>query len=571
MFFYSAKRVIYKVKLEAMCGIAGLFIHSPRLTTEEKVVAQLGAMKKALHSRGPDGAGTYVHDRVGLVHTRLSIIDLEGGRQPITDSFGVTIVFNGEIYNYIEKRAELVSEYPFTTHSDTEVILALYHKYGLDFIHHLRGMYAVALYDPRYDRFILTRDPFGIKPLYIVETAETLGFASEIKALHASGLAHFSPDVTELRRILTKHFTRGTTTVFPDVKRLSPGEMRVYEKGVLVSSVRRSFLSSDAPAVMTENEAMERLENILSSSVHVHCRSDVGYGIFLSGGVDSVSVLSLLSAQDNGGRPVHSYTARFDVSGGSEESAKAAALAKLYQTQHHDVVFGADDFKQILPKLAAYMDDPVADYAVLPTWKLAETARQFDKVVLSGEGGDELFAGYGRYYSRWWKTLFGRKASPASCEISAQWTSLQRKQAADIADYLPNDLLIKLDTCLMAHGLEGRTPFLDEEVARFAFSLPDHLKQQGRCGKYLLKRWLDQRCALAQPFAKKSGFTVPVGVWIADDHQALSAFLSGQAIVKDLLSQEERLSLPQKLARPETAKDCWQILYLAHWAAARKI
>lgn len=551
-----------------MCGIAGLYIHSPRQTPEESFVAQLEAMKKSLHARGPDGAGTYVHDKVGLVHTRLSIIDLDGGRQPITDQFGVTIVFNGEIYNYIEARAELVSEYPFTTHSDTEVILALYHKYGLEFIHHLRGMYAIALYDPRCDRFILTRDPFGIKPLYVVETAEALGFASEIKALQESCLAQFSPDMSELRQILGKHYTRGLRTVFPDVKRMQPGEMRVYERGALVRSDVRSFLEKESPLAMSESDALEKLQSILSESVHVHCRSDVGYGIFLSGGVDSVSVLSLLSAQDNGGRPVRSYTARFDVAGGSEEAAKAAALSRYYQTEHHDVVFGAQDFKEILPKVAAYMDDPVTDYAVLPTWKLAATARQFDKVVLSGEGGDELFAGYGRYYTRWWKQFFGRK-QVATCEMSPQWSALQRKQAADIADYLPNDLLVKLDTCLMAHGLEGRTPFLDEKVAKFAFALPDALKQRGRCGKYLLKKWLDARCELARPFVKKSGFTVPVGVWMADDAAAISSFLMSNKLVCELLTRDEISLLPQKLSRSETAKDCWQILYLAHWAAAR--
>lgn len=531
--------------------------------------AALVEMQKALGKRGPDGAGSYTSGAVGLIHTRLAIIDPSGGHQPLIDSKGRAIVFNGEIYNYIEIKRALTARYDFKTNSDTETILALYDKYGLDFVNHLRGMYAFALYDAALGRLILARDPFGIKPLYISENAQFLAFASEPKALFHGGFAATDIDMKTLRQVLARNYSQGSHTVYPDVERLPAGAMLVYEAGVRVSCTYREAVSPLRPQEIDEDVALAQLDSILDDTMRVHCRSDVGYGVFLSGGVDSSVIMKVLANQTLGSDRIKAYTAYFDVEGTEggaigDERTYARAVADSCYADYREVPVGVEDFRALLPQIAAYMDDPVADYAILPTWKLASIAAKDQKVILCGEGGDELFAGYGRYRPRWWKD-WRNAFSPSSAVMSPHWTRLQRVQAVDIANYLPNDLLIKLDTCLMAHGLEGRTPFLDSDVAAFAFSLPDSLKLRGKDGKYLLKTWLHQNLPEAQPFRKKQGFTVPVGHWMAEDAAILSATLTNNVFVKNLLTSSELSSLPARLSDPKTAKECWSLLYLALW------
>lgn len=546
-----------------MCGIGGIIYKNgghPNVLDLEK-------MQKALSTRGPDGHGLYTDKSVGLVHTRLSIIDSEGGHQPMLDDKKRVIVFNGEIYNYIEIREQLKEKYQFKTQSDTETILALYDVYGLDFINHLRGMYAIALYDSSMETLIIARDPFGIKPLYICNTPHFTAFASEPKALLASGLAHEYLDIDILRSVVRGNYIKGSVTPYSSIERLGVGEMIVFERGQKISTSTRTSISNDAPRSEDEASALINLEKCLMDSVNVHCRSDVGYGVFLSGGVDSSTVMQILSKLNKGRTDIKSYTAYFDIDGASDERDYARAVANATGAQFHDVPFGQDDFFKLLPHIAAYMDDPVADYAILPTWKLASVAAQEQKVILSGEGGDELFGGYGRYRKRWWKNW--RKSKPKSSLCSPNWSELQCAQAQDIAEYLPNDLLIKLDTCLMAHGLEGRTPFLDKVVSDFAFTLPDRLKLQGSTGKYLLKKWLDKELPIAKPFRKKQGFTVPVGYWMTSDAKNISDVLIHNQFVQDLLNKDDLSLIPKLMATPKSATQCWPILYLTLWLVGK--
>ncbi len=549
-----------------MCGIAGILVkdrHQADVST-----TMLHSMRDSLVTRGPDGAGIYVTKGVGFVHTRLSVIDIEQGAQPLEDSSGCVVIFNGEIYNYLELRERLAAQYEFRTHSDTEVILALYHCYGQDFVQHLRGMYAIALYDPTHERMILTRDPFGIKPLYVSESATEFAFSSEIKALTRSGCASSDIDYGRVRQILTGNFVHGVDTVYPNVGRLAPGEMRIYEQRRCIANNRHSYINSSIYSELTEPSALTNIDRILNDSVMMHSRSDVGFGLFLSGGVDSSVLMHLLARQHKGADPIKTYTAFFDVSGSStNEMQMARHISSACGGAMREVLFGVDDFRTLLPQIAAYMDDPVTDYAVLPTWKLASVAATEQKVVLCGEGADELFAGYGRYKDYWWR----RKRRTPNVEGALQsWSNLQRKQAHDIQGYLPNDLLVKLDTCLMAHGLEGRTPFLDRDVARFAFSLPDRLKIRGRHGKYILKKWLESVLPDAKPFHRKRGFTVPVGEWIAQDGAALSDVLTQNHFLKELLTTDELHDLPSMLRHEKGAKECWRPLYLALWHTGRK-
>src|SRR5690606_13499805 len=250
------------------------------------------------------------------------------------------------------------------------------------------------------------------------------------------------------------------------------------------------------------------------------------YGLFLSGGIDSAAIATLMARL--AGRPVTAFTCGFEAPGAADERARAEKVARALDLDWRETSFGEADFWRILPQVAWALDDPTADYATLPTYKLAEAAKGALTVVLTGEGGDELFGGYGRYRRAlrpaW---LGGRPAEPrpddqavlerwrAAAKAPPGLTGLQRAQWADVATWLPNDLLLKLDRCLMAHGLEGRTPFLDREVAAFAWSLPDRLKVRGRYGKWILRKWLEAVCPAAAPWAKKQGFTVPVDAWIA--------------------------------------------------------
>src|SRR5690606_4715494 len=264
----------------------------------------------------------------------------------------------------------------------------------------------------------------------------------------------------------------------------------------------------------------------MENSVDVHQRSDVPYGLFLSGGIDSAAVATLMARLNP--RPVTAFTCGFDAPGARDERAQAEKVARALGLDWRETRFGEEGFWRTLPQVARALDDPTADYATLPTGKLAEAAKGTLTVVLTGEGGDELFGGYGRYRRAlrpgW---LGGRPAEPRDGrpEVLARWRAeakgpsgisrLQAAQYADIATWLPNDLLLKLDRCLMAHGLEGRTPFLDAEVAAFALALPDRFKVRGRWGKWLLRKWLERACPAAEPWARKQGFTVPVDAWIA--------------------------------------------------------
>ncbi|MBL8641662.1 MAG: asparagine synthase (glutamine-hydrolyzing) [Alphaproteobacteria bacterium] len=551
-----------------MCGIGGVFIKKGGPPHH----GALNKMCMALHSRGPDGDGVYTDQSIGLVHTRLSIIDSEGGHQPMISPKGAVLVFNGEIYNYVEIRNTLKDLYPFQTKSDTETILALYDVYGLDFVNHLRGMYAIGLYDPTKNRLVIARDPFGIKPLYITDIPSHVAFASEPKALIQSGYASDTIDISALRSVVVQNYIPGVRSPYPAIQRLQPGEILVYEHGIKVSSSVRPSISHAPPRIEDEETALLHLEKTLIDCVDVHCRSDVGYGIFLSGGVDSstiTQVLSMIGKQRSPDRAIQSYTAYFDIAGSSDERSYAKAVADSTHAHLHEVPFGKQDFISLLPQIAAYMDDPVADYAILPTWKLAAVAAKEQKVVLCGEGGDELFAGYGRYRHRWWKEW--RKRKKAFSDIkSPHWSRLQREQANDIGEYLPNDLLIKLDTCLMAHGLEGRTPFLDQSMSEFAFTLPDNLKLDGKTGKYLLKKWLDSKLPESKPFRKKQGFTVPVGHWMCEDARNLSDVMIHHPLITELLSRSDLDLIPKLMPTIEGAKQCWPLLYLALWYTGKQ-
>jgi asparagine synthase (glutamine-hydrolysing) len=559
-----------------MCGIAGVMTRDG--TPPDP--ALLDRLLRAIAHRGPDGQGRTVHGGVALLHARLAIIDLDTGEQPLFAPGGGALIGNGEIYNNPELRAAMAGT-PFRTRSDYEPALFLYERDGERFAEALRGMYAIAVHDRRRNRLLLARDPFGIKPLYYVQTAGQFRFASEAQALREPA-ALFEP----LRRaeLLQLKFTTGADTIFPGIHRVLPGETLVVEGARIVARYRRPALPAGRPLTLSRQAALERLDRELLDSVSVHLRSDVPYGLFLSGGIDSSALLALMTRA--AGTHVRVLTCGWEGAGAPDESFEAERLARLMGADCHRVEMRRRDFWQLAPRIAAAIDDPTADAAVLPTWMLGRAAREDGlKVALCGEGADELFAGYARYRRQRapWRLLSrrprsrgvfgatlslagwrdGLAAAEAEAEAMAGRSPLQTMQAADIAEWLPNDLLCKLDRCLMAHGVEGRTPFLDLPLADFVFRLPDGLKASLRYGKVLLREWLARALPQAGAYAGKKGFKPPVGAWMAAEAKRLGPLVAAEPGVAELLPPE-RVQAVFDAART-APQPAWSLLFYALW------
>ena len=569
-----------------MCGIAGLALLPGAPPPDPAVLASLAA---SLAHRGPDGTGSVVIGQAALVHTRLAIIDLAGGNQPFTDG-PAALIANGEIYNAPELRAGMPGT-RFATGSDCEPPLHLFRQDAGGFAAHLRGMFAIAVHDRAGRTLTLARDPFGIKPLYYAAIPQGIAFASEPQALLAAGLCTRGERAGARDELLQMQFCSGAETIFPGICRVLPGETVRIADGRLVERRRVQALPVGGPEQIGDADALAGLDRTLMDSVELHQRSDVPYGLFLSGGIDSAAILAVMARLAE--RPVLAFTAGFDAAGAADERAQAAALARSVGARHEPVVITRAMVWRHLPQIVAAMDDPAADYAIIPSWFLARRARQDVKVVLCGEGGDEIFGGYGRYRSavRPWflggRVMRGRgtfdglgvlRAPPAgwrdglaAAEAQAALpgrSRLQAAQATDVADWLPHDLLLKLDRCLMAHGVEGRTPFLDPAVARAGFCLPDALKLRNGRGKYLLRRWLAGALPAARPFAPKQGFTVPVGAWIAEDGARLGRLVARQPGVAAVARADRVEALFAAAGGKRQAAAAWMLLFYALWHRA---
>ena len=566
-----------------MCGIAGLIL-APGAAPPEPAV--LGRLIDALAHRGPDGTGHTVVGRVALVHNRLAIIDLVTGDQPLFAG-AATLVANGEIYNYRELR-DAMPDTRFATNSDCEPPLLLWLRDGADYAGHLRGMFAIAIHERTARTVTLTRDAFGIKPLYTAQVGDGLAFASEPQALIAAGLVRPNVRPAALDELLQLQFTTGSETIFEGIHRVLPGETLTCADGHVIERRRLSPLPEGGPETISEDAALTRLDRALEASVDLHQRSDVPYGMFLSGGIDSTALLTLMARLNN--QPVLAFTAGFDAPGAADERTHAAAVAGALGARHETILIDERMVWRHLPEIVGCMDDPAMDYAIIPTWFLARRARQDVKVVLSGEGGDELFAGYGRYRKAmrpWWRggrvmhargsfdrvdVLRARPmgwrdgiAAAESASGDGGRSRLAAAQATDCSDWLAHDLLLKLDRCLMAHAVEGRTPFLDAGVAAASFRLPDALKINGRMGKWLLRRWLEKQLPMARPFAPKQGFTVPIGEWIKGSGARLGPLVAAQPGIAEIAAPAKVISLFANIAERRDGFAAWKLLFYALW------
>lgn len=377
-----------------MCGIVGQFHfdHAAHVRC-----AEIHGMLAPLRHRGPDGEGITTHGNVGLGHCRLSIIDVAGGAQPLGNEDGtVQVVFNGEIYNFPELRRGLLARgHVFRTRSDTEVIVHLYEEHGPDCVHHLDGMFAFALWDSVRQRLLLARDRVGIKPLYYARTSDRLCFASELKSILTVPGVPRDPDPAALQRFLALHYVAGDATLFRAIRKLPPGHLLLATAGGVTLRPYWDLTYTRARHDRPFDAVVGELQELLARTVRAHLLADVPVGVLLSGGLDSSAILSL--AASAAGRPLHTYTVGFDGPGVVDERPYAREVAARFGARHHELSFTAEDFWRFLPAYGWHMEEPVCEPPAVALYYLTRRARQDVKVLLSGEGGDEAFAGYPNY------------------------------------------------------------------------------------------------------------------------------------------------------------------------------
>jgi asparagine synthase (glutamine-hydrolysing) len=553
-----------------MCGICG--IASPVGPPDAD---RLAAMSRALVHRGPDSGGEHLDGPVALAARRLSIIDLEGGDQPIASEDGSCVVVqNGEIYNFPELRRELEREgHVFRTRCDTEIHLHLYERYGPEYARRLRGMFAVALWDAKRRRLVLARDRYGIKPLYYRHVGGVLEFASELRALPRGEI-----DLDALEAFLAFNSIPAPYSIFRETRKLPAGHVLVWEEDGNVHLdryARPGPVNVEELRADDEAELIEELRARLRDSVRAHLLADVPVGVLLSGGVDS-AVLAALAAQETS-EPLHTFTIGFEERS-FDERADARRVAERYETNHHELLVKPDP-TLLLQTLADVFDEPFADSSALPTYLVSKLAAEHVKVALSGEGGDELFGGYYTYAAdlladrfgalarlarplverlptstakasfdykakrfvraahlpplerhHGWKEIFsaetrseltGRTASFDPVDVyrrryreTESADGLSRLQDVDFGIYLVDDLLVKTDRASMAHSLEARVPFLDSVVTNFAFALPTKHKVRGLSKKVLLRKAAEPLLPREVVHGRKRGFSIPAAAWL---------------------------------------------------------
>ena len=564
-----------------MCGIAGIYRRGAAIAE----TSTLQRLADALLHRGPDSTDLWLDGPVGLLSDRLAIMDVEGGDQPLYGPNGSVLVANGEIYNNPDLRASLAG-HVFKTGSDCEPAAHLYERDGPGYARSLRGMYAIAIWDPGKRRLVISRDPFGIKPLYYIETDEGFCFASEPQALIAAGLA--KAQVVEALRdqLLQLKSPVGRDPIFEGIRRVLPGETLVVEDGRITEQLRREALPAPAGRT-THDEAVAAFDRVMTDSVEQHLHTDVPYGLFLSGGIDSSILLLLMQRLSK--TPIRAITVGYAGDPRMDETRAALEFAERHGAECRRVAMDADDFFNLAPRIAAAIDDPTCDAAVLPTYILGREARADGlKVTLCGEGADELFGGYRRYRGGWLRDTLGSAArkgvfeklgigirpgwraglNAVEAEARRRWPGrAQRLQAVDVAEALPNNLLLKLDRCLMIHSVEGRTPYIDPEVAKFAVTLPDSLRTRGDLGKIVPRRWLAQADPHYPAMAKKRGFNTPVGGWIADRAPQIAPLVARQPGVRavfDPATVEQIIGDARQQDQP-----AWSLLFYALWHSTR--
>ena len=553
-----------------MCGIAGLSL----VTKNKSLVKRFLNIKKSLFHRGPDGSGFYKKKNISLIHTRLSIVDLKQGYQPIKNK-NLILIANGEIYNDLQIRKKY-SNYKFITNSDSESILAVYKTKGIDGFKDLRGMYAFAIYDEEKDEIIISRDEFGIKPLYFALFKHGLIFCSELNSLRNAMPFKSSLNNQKVVEQLQFQYCTGNKTIYKGLNRLRPGETLIIQNGKIKES---RFRKLEVKRNVSINESFFKRKII--ETVKTHLRSDVPYCLFLSGGIDSMLLLYCIMELKL--KNITAFT--MNVSTKQDHSFKQICLDNNIKLK--ELSFSENDFWDLIFLAAEKIDEPVADYAILPTLKLSKKASKEFKVVLTGEGGDELFGGYGRYKKvqrflfkgRDLKETFNsgtffKKLQKKNNDFKNKTqyfdfkntTKLQQKQLFDYKNWLPNDLLIKLDRCLMAFSLEGRTPFIDKNMFSNFFFVDDNLKIKSGFGKFYVRQFLKRNLKKYNSFSPKKGFTIPINEWIPKKIDLIKKNLLKLDFLFLFFTEKEIIFLCDEVKNDKKlSKSIWHIIFFSSW------
>lgn len=600
-----------------MCGIAGVVAREA-----QKYQENLQDMVSSLMHRGPDDSGIHFFRNCALGHARLSIIDLQTGQQPmISPVSDAAITFNGEIYGYHSVRAGL-SDFPFRTTSDTEVILALYHRYGTQLLDRLPGMFAFAIWDEARQELLCARDRFGEKPLYYAfgRSGEFL-FASEIKALLASGLVKPVLSRTAAAHYMKRLYVHPHQTIYENIYTLPPAHMLSYKEGKL--TVRRYWNMPETQQKLGLDEALEQFKYLFDQAVTRQLVADVPVGAFLSGGLDSSTLVAAASRHKEN---IQTFSFGFADSG-SSELPFAREIAEMYQTDHIELLDEGIDIGQLLVTMQDVYDEPFADSSNIPTYLISKMASRYTKVVLTGDGGDELLGGYSWYKPLLYMTserekpkhlssllrmaisLWSRMGLPfnADWQYKIQGLEFNRKyrsvvdahavqnvyfanreleelglalsdsysgegnasdtvddaMRADIEDYMPGDILVKIDRASMANSLELRAPFLDFELASFCITLPFQLKINNEQDKLILREAYTTAWPSSVRVRRKQGFGAPVSKWLQHD----SVRELKEQYLKDFRQKVFEV-LPFKDIHPYVNRNdykTWILLVLALW------
>ncbi len=582
-----------------MCGIFGFTFRN------DKPHGMLKKMGESLRHRGPDDDG-YYHDKiVSLGMNRLSIIDLEHGKQPFLNRKNTVVVFcNGEIFNYIELRKELVRRgYRFETQSDIEVLPHLYDEYGIDFIEKLNGMYTICLYDKEKEEIFLIRDRLGIKPLYYAIVDTDLIFASELKSILATNYVSETINFDALSTYLELLYIPTPLSPFRDVYKLSSGTYLRWSNGKhKLESYWEPKLEIET--IIDEESAIEQINDILTDSLRLQMRSDVPVGTFLSGGIDSSAISALAAIQTD--ESLNTFHIHWNgIEGKLDESKQAALVSQRYGTKHFVKDVSDEDLIRDLPKLVWHLDEPLADGAFLLTYGLAKEAAKHVKVILSGAGGDELFGGYrhykkhsfianlaskilfdkdvtGSYFdkrktrdSKKWKKYFDWfRPSVYASEMNEIYTRnrsedmLNATMLSDLKWYLQDDILMLTDKMTMAASIECRVPLLDYRLVELSLGIGSDLKICNGEKKYIFKKAMAKHLPPEVLDRPKEGFGAPIRLWVNRykkkyfDKVLQEGVLLREGLVES--SQLELLIKNQELSDDEAWK-YWKMLILDLW------
>ncbi|MBV7507295.1 asparagine synthase (glutamine-hydrolyzing) [Bacillus sp. sid0103] len=608
-----------------MCGFIGC-VHDKTQNYSEEQKQQFKNMNDIITHRGPDDDGFYYDDHIQFGFRRLSIIDIESGHQPLTyENERYWIIFNGEVYNYVELREELLSEgLTFSTSSDTEVIIALYSHLKEKAVEKLRGMFSFVIWDKQEQTLYGARDPFGIKPFFYFEDGDRTFFASEKKSILLA-LENDVLNYDSLQHYLTYQFVPEPNTMSDGIKKLEPGHFFTKKIGSPME-IKRYWKAHFKPVQKSEPDFIKEIKDVLFDSVKMHMRSDVPVGSFLSGGIDS-SIIASIAKEFH--PAIKTFSVGFEHNGFSEIDVAKETAEKL-GVENISYVISPQEYMNEIPKIMWHMDDPLADPACVPLYFVAREARKHVTVVLSGEGADELFGGYNIYHEPQslevfnkipragkallkgiagmmpegmrGKSFIERGVTPMEeryignakmfTEIekrellnvyregldytditkplyaeSRGYDPVDRMQYIDIHTWMRGDILLKADKMTMAHSLELRVPFLDKAVFEVASKIPTSLKTVHGTTKYILRKAAEGVVPAHVLDRRKLGFPVPIRHWLKDEMNEWAKKIIRESNTEHLINKSYVLQLLEDhcQGKADNSRKIWTVLMFMVW------